>query len=604
MSPGPFSLPNPFTDPFRRRLASLALPALERSLSLSTLNAIYAELSERDDGRHFSDKALEALGVRYEVSEEDLSRIPAAGPLVVVANHPFGGLDGLVLISMLRRVRSDLRLMGNHLLAALPDLRGTLLAVDPFGGSGAHVRNLPGLRAALAWVRGGGTLGVFPAGAVAHARLGSLKVSEPPWGEAVGRLILAASAPVLTVFFEGRNSVGFQLAGLVHPRLRTAMLPRELLAHRGRTIRARVGGVIPPERLAGVGSPSEAAGYLRVRTFVLGESLSPRWDRNTSVGAAPEPVAEAGPPEEVEREVANLPEKQVLLRSGDYRVAFARAGQVPALLAEIGRQREIAFRFVGEGTGRAVDIDRFDRHYVHLFLWNERRAELVGGYRMGPTDEILPRHGVDGLYTSTLFRFRRPLMDQIGPALEMGRSFVRREYQRATPALTLLWKGIGRYVAQRPRYRRLFGPVSISNEYRSMSRQLLMAFLSMNRYVDDLGRLIRPRHPARFGPGALDHRTAGTVVRDLDEVDTLIREIESDRRSIPVLLRQYLRLNGVLLGFNVDREFGGVLDGLILVDLVRVDRPLLVRYMGVEGAAGFLAHHDVQSASAGVGRER
>jgi putative hemolysin len=308
------------------------------------------------------------------------------------------------------------------------------------------------------------------------------------------------------------------------------------------------------------------------------------------------------PPGVLAREIASLPPDRRLLASGSYDVLVFQGDALPSVLREIARLREVAFRQAGEGTGRALDRDRFDDLYLHLFVWNRERGEIVGAYRMGPTDLLLPRLGERGLYTATLFRFRGRLLAQIDPALELGRSFVRPEYQRSHSALTLLWRGIGEYVVRNPRYRRLFGPVSISNEYRSLSRQLLMAFLRVACGPSDLSGLVRPRHPARLAPPrALDARFLGTVVRDLDEVDGLIRDIESDRKGMPVLLRQYLRLNARLLGFNVDPDFGDVLDGLLLVDLTRVARPILHRFMGRDGTETFLAHHEMREQTA---RER
>ena len=603
----PFSLPNPYGDPLRRGLVHLALPLAEKLLALSRLNAMHAELAARPDCRRFEQRALEALGVSWQVSNQDLSQIPARGGLIVVANHPFGGLDGLLLAHLLRRVRPDVKLLGNSLLASIPELRDTLLFVDPFGGRGAGTAaaNAAALRHAVRWVRGGGALGIFPAGEVSHARLPSLRVTDPTWDPSTARLLHACRAPALAVFFEGRNSALFQIAGLAHPRLRTLMLPRELLRQADRkSIRVRVGNVIPIERIESLETPEKITGYLRARTYVLKGRAAPERPSGpaceTPARRASEPIIPAVSAENLQRDVAALPAGSELARSGNLRVLCARSGQLPSVLQEIGRLREIAFRLVGEGTGRCIDLDRFDGSYLHLFIWNDSRREVAGAYRMGPTDEILPRDGIEGLYTSSLFHYRRALLDQIGPALEMGRSFVRPEYQRHHAPLALLWKGIGRFVVQQPRYRCLFGTVSISNVYQSMSRSLLLAFLKVHRHVGNLARWVRPR--SRRLLAALDDpdaNLAGTAVSDLAGVDELVREIEADRRSMPVLLRQYLKLNGKLLGFTVDPAFGDVLDGLILVDLARVDGAILGRYMGAEGARSFLSHHHSAAASVG-----
>jgi hypothetical protein len=276
------------------------------------------------------------------------------------------------------------------------------------------------------------------------------------------------------------------------------------------------------------------------------------------------------------------------------------------VLQEIGRLREITFRAVGEGTGRSADLDAFDPHYLHLFVWDREASRIAGAYRLGLTDEIVPRSGLAGLYTYTLFKFGRRLLGRLGPAIELGRSFVVGDYQRSYAPLLLLWKGIGRFAAARPRYRRLFGAVSISDEYDSTTKEMLMSFLRLHCLDESLAAMLRPRNPPR---GAIrrrprfgvlqDRDLLSAVVHDINDVDELVREIESDAKGIPILLRQYLKLNARLLGFNIDPVFGNVLDGLFYVDLTQIDRCVLDRYMGRAEAAAFLGYHRLSMQGSG-----
>jgi hypothetical protein len=340
---------------------------------------------------------------------------------------------------------------------------------------------------------------------------------------------------------------------------------------------------------------------LRARTYVL--ARDPRPLRPAS---PPRPSdrprrfmrAVAGPVADhrLDAEVAALPESCWLAAQGEFRVGLARAAEIPALLDEIGRLREITFRAAGEGTGRTRDLDAFDAYYQHLFVWHCGDRALAGAYRLGLTDEIRRERGAGGLYTQTLFQYDERLLDRLSPAIELGRSFVRAEYQRDYAPLLLLWKGIGRFVVAHPRYRRLFGPVTISQDYSSASKHLLMAFLEANRRLPDLARLVVPRNPPPEARRRDEGVVAGRTAVDLDEADALVADIEADGRGLPVLLRQYLKLNARLLGWNVDRRFGRALDGLMLVDLVDVPRPVLSRYLGKDGAGAFLAAHgaDIQ----------
>lgn len=607
----PFRLPPQLLAGFPRRLAHAVLSLCERILAFPALNAAYARTQADQPTLSFPERALRAVGVGTDFDLEGLTRIPKTGPLIVVANHPYGGLDGLILAALLQRVRPDARLLANFLLKNIPEMESTCLFVDPFGGPAAQARNRTSMKQAIRWVSEGGALGVFPAGEVSHFTWQRGCVTDPAWDDTIARLALRTQATVVPVFFSGRNSRLFQCLGLLHPRLRTAMLPRELLRLRGKSVRVEIGNAIAPGRLArfrtqGEGDSSKARAadshvteYLRLRTYILrgrsGERAEPpvRRDRARITNAAAMPIIAAHDPQSVAAEFEALPPEQVLVTSGALQVCYASSDQIPLALREVGRLRELTFRAVGEGTGRELDLDQFDQHYLHLLVWNPTDKRIIGGYRMGQTDVLLRRFGAAGLYTTTLFRYQARLLEQLTPALELGRSFVAADYQRDYTPLSLLWKGIGRFVVRHPRYRQLFGAVSISDEYQSMTKQLLMAFLTTHSFDAQRAALVRPRKPLRPQPFRdADPRRMATLVHDVADVEELVAEIESNRRSIPVLLRQYLKLNAHLLGFNIDPDFGDVVDGLVLIDLTKVARPILNRYLGPDGAAEFLAFHE------------
>src|SRR5262245_55137885 len=308
--------------------------------------------------------------------------------------------------------------------------------------------------------------------------------------------------------------------------------------------------------------------------------------------AAPTPVVDEVPTSALKAEIDALSSTQRLLDHGRFHVYCARADAIPMILLEIGRLRELTFRSVGEGTGRCADIDRFDALYLHLFVWDTQAAAIVGAYRLGLVDEILDRHGKQGLYANSLFRFRTRTLDALNPAIELGRSFVRVEYQRSffTPLL-LLWRGIGRFIARSPRYAVLFGPVSISNSYDPLSRQLIVNYLNANSGEPGLARHVKPRRPFRASKPADRGDSMLPASGDIEELSRAIERIEPDHKGVPILLKHYLKLGGRVLGFNTDEQFGDALDGLIVVDLRASDPRILARYMGEDGAAGFLACH-------------
>jgi putative hemolysin len=580
-------------------LLSLLVRPLEHVLGLSECDRIYGDLMNQTDPHLFMRGVLAELNVRPDLAAEDREHIPAKGPAVVVANHPFGGIEGILLADLLLSVRKDVKIMANFLLNRVPQMRALTIPVDPFKRPGSAFANIGPLRDAVCWVRGGGMLLVFPAGEVSHIKLATREITDPSWSPAVGTIVRRAKAAVVPIFFRGRNRAAFQAAGVLHPRLRTALLARELLNKRGTAVQLKIGAAIPYRWLQHYTDDSALVDYLRWRTYILGYTPRPILRLPMLPGSSKEiklqPLAPPQDPIVLRQEVSRLPAEQLLTRNGPFAVWQATSDQIPHALLEIGRLREVSFRAASEGTGHPLDLDRFDSIYLHVFIWNEAAAEIVGAYRLGPTDRIIERHGKQGLYTSTLFHSRMEFFRKIGPALEMGRSFIRPEYQKSYSSLLLLWKGIGSFVARNPRYRMLFGPVSISRDYSDLSRRLIATTLLQHSQAKDLALMVKPRKPARLEPirvPGCSRISRNVLFQDFKEVCALIGDIEFQQKDVPVLLRHYLNLGGQLLAFNIDRNFGDVMDGLIVVDLLRTDRKTLRRYMGTDGLAALLAHHD------------
>jgi putative hemolysin len=576
------------------------IPALAgKFLPVDRVRALYRRVRRSPEGFGL-ERLLAEMRVDLRVAAADVARIPATGPIVVVANHPFDMLDGAVLAVLLTRVRPDVKVMTNYLLRDVPELARHCIFVNPFESGGAFHGgdvNRRAVREALAWLRDGGMLAVFPAGEVSHWQFPQGEISDPAWNETAARLIRRTGAAALPVYFCGRNSVGFHLFGMIHPRMRTAFLLQEFLQQAGRTVEVRVGSEIPGDSVGGIVDDREAIEYLRWRTYLLArrshrETSWPEAVRSRISEKVQAPVAAAEQAELLAAELDQLPHDRCLVENGDLAVYLAKANETPRMLQELGRLREVTFRLAGEGTGKGRDLDRFDRYYWHVLLWRKSKQELVGAYRAGDTVEILAEHGVGGLYTNRLFRYDARVFEKIGPALELGRSFVRPEYQRQYAPLLLLWKGIARLLATHADVPVLFGAVSISNDYSKASREMIYRFFEARMQDDELAGLIEARRP--FRPAGLrpwDCRAMCHALRDLDELSQPITDVETDGKGLPILLRQYAKIGGKLIGFNVDRKFSNVLDGLVVVDLRKTEPALLERYMGRESAACFRERH-------------
>ncbi|PAR35994.1 lysophospholipid acyltransferase family protein [Vibrio metoecus] len=584
LSTSPFVLP-------RKTPFGLGEHLAEWATGLKRLNQFYAQRPAGGDTREFLRFTLDMLGIDYQVVRGQLANVPSQGATIVVANHPLGCVEGVILAELLLSVRSDVQILANQYLKLVPELASLFIGVDVFEGAEATKANLHALRQAHKHLEQGGLLLMFPAGEVSQlvdSKQGRLEDKE--WSQSVSRLVKKHQAHTVPVYIDGQNSTPFYLAGKIHPMLRTLMLGRELLNKKHAAIRIALGETISHNEIQHL-CDQQLVNYLRLNTYLL--QPSPARNKTAYDQSLP-PVAERLPLDDLLEDIAQLPYGDHMLRHSQFDVYCTTAENIPSLMHEIGRVREINFRAVGEGTGCALDIDRFDRDYLHLFIWDREQNQLVGAYRLGLVDQLMQTKGIDGLYSSTLFHYDQRFLAKMDSAIEMGRSVIDSQYQKSMAALLLLWKGIGTYIQRHPQYTHLFGPVSISNDYSEQARRLLADTMTLHYYDTEQAELVMATNPLPIDQVQWNASLL-TSLADLQLLSRVIARID-EGKGIPVLLRQYLGLNGKLVSFNVDPAFNNALDGLIVVDLRNVPTKTLARYMGQKEAQSYLAMHQYFSA--------
>ncbi|USD32176.1 MULTISPECIES: lysophospholipid acyltransferase family protein [Vibrio] len=558
-------------------------------IGLSKLDQYYSQKPAKCDCREFLRFTLDILGIDYRVIKGSLTHIPKSGATVVVANHPLGCVEGVILAELLLHVRSDVQILANQYLKTVPELDQLFIGVDVFEGQNAHKANLKALRQAHSHLDKGGLLLLFPAGEVSQlVDPKSQRIEDKEWSRSVSSLVRKAKANTIPVFIDGQNSKRFYLAGKVHPLLRTLMLGRELLNKSQQPINISIGSAIRYKEINGL-TDEQIVNYLRLNTYLLQNKTLTKTDAK-ALESQPLPISDALPVRELKIDLNALPREHHLLTSGEFEVYCTDADYIPSILHEIGRLREINFRKVGEGTGLALDIDEFDRHYKHLFIWDKDNERLVGAYRLGLVDELMLHEGLAGLYSRTLFHYGKDFLNTMGSSIEMGRSVIDEHYQKSMGALLLLWKGIATFVHRNPSYTHLFGPVSISNDYSEQARQLLAQTMTLHHYDSEKAEYVTPSNPLPTQHTSWNTSML-TALADLQLLSRVIARID-DGKGVPVLLRQYLGLNGKLISFNVDPSFNNALDGLIVVDLKQVPLKTLTRCMGATQAQQYLQHHN------------
>jgi putative hemolysin len=568
------------------RLPAPLANAVNHLLQIDRLEELYARARSQNG---FVRRLLEDLEVHVDVTPADFEKIPAAGAVVALSNHPFGILDGVMLADLLMRARTDVLILTNQLLGELPEIARLCIFIDPFDRPESRTANGRALKQAISHLRAGGLLLIFPAGEVSHFDLKKRAICDPEWNRTAARLIRMTHAKSLPILIRGANGIPFQMLGMVHPRLRTAALPAEMLNKRGKSVEIRIGGTIDAARIESIPDDVEATRYLRLRVELLARRGVTA--EHAVPGTLPG-IAAPVPAESLASEITALPPACLLEEVREFSVYLADASRIPFALREIGRLRELTFRAAGEGTGAEVDLDRFDPHYQHLFLWHKEKREIAGAYRLGNVPALVAKFGLKGLYTESLFRFNARFVRQLGPSIELGRSFIRPEYQRQFAPLMLLWKGIGAWIAQHPEYSMLIGAVSVSNQYSPASRELIARYFEKQGATEEWRGAVKARRPLR---GNLVQKWEMTALCSLlphaEDLSAPIADLEPDGKGIPILVRQYVKLGGRLLAFSVDPQFGNTLDGFVMVDLMRTSPEILARYMGKEQAHKFIAWH-------------
>ncbi len=581
---------SPFRLP-RKTPFGIGETVAEWATGLSKLDKFYAQRPAGCDTQAFLRFTLEILGIDYQVMRGSLESVPKTGPTVVVANHPLGCVEGVILAEMLLTIRSDIQILANQYLKTVPELDELFIGVDVFEGQNAHKANLRALRTANKHLANGGLLLMFPAGEVSQlVDRKQKKLEDKEWSRSVSSLIHRNKAVAVPIFINGHNSQRFYMAGKIHPLLRTLMLGRELLNKKQKTISIAIGDTIKYKEVNTL-CDQKLVNYLRLNTYLLNRAANQPESEIAVQDINVVPVAPALPLEDIQQDLNELPADHHMLSSGEFEVYCTTADHIPSVMHEIGRLRELNFRQVGEGTGLELDIDEFDKQYLHLFVWDKEKQQLVGAYRLGVVDQITRNQNLNGLYSRTLFNYDERFLKRMngGMAIEMGRSVIAEDYQRSMSALLLLWKGIATYVQRNPQYTHLFGPVSISNEYSHEARQLLAETMTLHHYDIESAKCVTASNPLETKTSSWNTSLL-TALGDLQLLSRVIARLD-DGKGVPVLLRQYLGLNGKLVCFNVDPAFNNALDGLIVVDLRKVPKKTLGRYMGFEQAESYLLHH-------------
>lgn len=517
-------------------------------------------------GIEFIEQALDYFDFGYSVSDRQRENIPPSGRVIIVSNHPIGSLDGLALLKLVHETRSDVKIVANDLLMAIPPLHPCLLPVKNMAGT-SKKEHLRKINRAL---EQGQAVIFFPAGEV--SRIGPNGIKDCDWHKGFLKIAERTKSPILPIHVAGRNSCLFYFTSLIAKPLSTLMLVGEMFRQQRQQIQFTIGSLISHDTYNLLPLRREDKVKLfKKHLYRIGKNKKPLLKTEAPI-AHPERRSELKKAMEDGEKIGTTPDGKTIF-------LFLPHGSSP-ILREIGRLREITFRAVGEGSGKRRDIDKFDHYYHHLVLWDEDDLEIAGAYRFVDAAKVIANEGTTGLYSGSLFSYDEKRAYFLKNGLELGRSFVQQRYW-GKRSLDYLWYGIGTYLAKNERYRYLFGPVSISNSMPQLAKELLIYFYKL--YFSNAQNICTSRNPFHFEVerGNLEKEFSGDNYRD--DFKKLKRLLTNLGTTVPPLYKQYTELcepGGVaFLDFNVDPDFNNCVDGLVIVDTKKIKEKKRARYI-------------------------
>jgi putative hemolysin len=523
----------------------------------------FAEIYPHVRGLDFVEQVLDYFKISYSVRDVEKERIPSEGRLVIVANHPIGSLDALALIKLVSEVRKDIKVIANQLLMTLSPLHPMLLPVNNMQG-GTPKQHLQNIQQHLS---NEGVVIVFPAGEV--SRLRPQGIRDTRWNAGFVRIAKQNKAAILPVYIDAKNSPMFYSVSMLYKPLAAMLLVTEMFKQQHKHLPMRIGEVIPYTSFAlSELKKKQLASLFKKHLYRIGQGKRGLFVTQSAI-AAPENRAE------LMHSLKNHCERLGQTQDGKIIYLYQHHDSSP-IMREVGRLREIAFRAVGEGTNKRRDVDCYDRDYYQLLLWDPDALEIAGAYRFGDAKKLIKNRGIKGIYSTSLFDYGPAMDHYFEQGLELGRSFVQPKYW-GKRSLDYLWFGIGAFLQRHPQYRYLFGPVSLSNSYPDVAKDLLVEFYSI--YFKQPLPVAKAKMP--FKPSSNAKVFKGN---DYQQDFCLLKELLNGMgTAVPTLYKQYTETyeeGGVyFVDFNIDPDFNHCIDGLVIADINKLKAKKRARYM-------------------------
>lgn len=516
-------------------------------------------------GFDFVDNVLEYFDFDYTVSSNDLQNIPTSGKVLIIANHPLGGLDALCLLKLIGNVRKDVRILANDFLVGFEALNSLIIPIDNYKDR----QTKESIKKVYEALNNEEALIIFPAGEVSRATPKGIK--DPSWNKGFLNFAKNSNSPILPIFLDAKNSKTFYTISLLNKTFSTLLLSNEMFNKKSKIINIKIGQIIPNENLTPRGLNKDfLINLYKKHLYALKNGKKSFFQTQNAI---------AHPVSRIDL-LNELKKSQLLGETNDgKKIYLYDYVEDSIVLKEIGRLRELSFRKIGEGVNKKRDTDKYDIYYQHIILYDKSELEIIGAYRIANSDLVFKRLGTKGFYSNSLFKFNDEFIFYLQNSVELGRSFVQPKYW-GTRALDYLWFGIGAYLKANPNIKYMFGPVSISGTFPAIAKDLIVFYYS--HYFSEPRRLVEAKTPYYYTNNIYDLRDFFKLGDKKEDFKALKSALGNIGVTIPPLYKQYSELtqdDGVkFLDFNVDKDFNDCVDGFILVEIDKIKEHIKQRY--------------------------
>lgn len=517
-------------------------------------------------GFEFVDAVLDYFSFDYTVSSNDLQNIPSSGKVVIIANHPLGGLDALSLLKLVGTVRRDVKIVANDFLIGIDALNSLFIPIDNY----KMRQTKQDIKKVYEALNNEEAIIIFPAGEVSRASAKGIK--DPTWNKGFLNFALHANAPILPIFIGGKNSKAFYTISVINKTFSTLLLSHEMFKKKSTNINIKVGEIIPNENIKPKGLDKKyLINLYKKHLYGLKRGKKSFFITQTAIAH----------PQKKDDLIKELKKSKLIGQTNDGKKIYLYDYEDDSIvLKELGRLRELSFRKVGEGINKKRDTDKYDIYYQHIILWDDEDLEIVGSYRVGNGDFINKNIGIKGFYSSTLFKYNDIINPYLKDSIELGRSFVQPKYW-GTRALDYLWYGIGAYLKDNPRIKYMFGPVSISGTFPKIAKDMLVFYYTY--YFKDEKNLVDSKMPYQYFSNIKDLKELFELNDRKKDFKILKSSLNSMGIAVPTLFKQYCDIcedGGVKFsGFNIDQNFSDCVDGFIIVEVDKIKDNQKKRYI-------------------------